>query len=400
MKSNNFGNRNTGTGLEASAGKSGTTGTGLEASAGKSGTGLEASAGKCLMPLVLLITMTNTATAQDLPLNLAPVTYQPMERKQIVDGVVEAVNQATIAAQTSGQVLEVNFDADDFVNKDDVLVRLKSVEQKSSMTQSQAQVNEAKAHLNVAQKEYNRVKQLYEKKVISSADLDKAAANLEVAEAHFATVEAGAVQAGEKVEYTEIKAPYSGIVLQRQIQPGEIAAAGHPIMTGFSLDALRVVATVPQSQVDAIRQSGKATILFGNGKEQRHFVGTKVTIMPYADTQTHTFKIRVELPAEVEHIYPGMFAKVMFVVGQDKRLVIPAKAVAYRGEVRAVYVVDKVGTVAMRQVRLGGTYGDKVEVVAGLEVNEQVATNPTDATIVLKKQRTQPSTDNNDKGKH
>ena len=185
-----------------------------------------------------------------------------------------------------------------------------------------------------------------------------------------------------------IRAPYSGIVLERHIELGEIAAPGKPIMTGFSLENLRIITTVSQDDVAAIQKYRDAQIVVNQGTEALFLESKNITISQYADPKTHTFKVRIDLPSNTPNIYPGMHAKVAFVTGQQKRLLIPIKAVAYRSEVRAVYIVDEEDKISMRHVRLGDTNGDMVEVLAGLEPGERIAMNPVDATIILKNQRT------------
>lgn len=344
-----------------------------------------------LIALMLTVNLHGFATTPNLQLAVTSATYQPVAQRKVVDGVVEAVHQALLTAQTTGQVLEINFDVDDMVEKDEVLIRLKNVEQQSSLAQLQAQLNEATAVLNASQKEYYRIKQLYDKHLISLAASDKAQADLAVAEARLNNVQSSLKRANEQVEYTEIRAPYNGIVLKRYIQVGEIARAGQPIMEGFSLEELRVVATVPQSQLDTILQHKTVEISLmgksGDEDKPRLLEGSKITMVPHADTATHSFKLRIDLPVGIENVYPGMFAKVAFILGQTPRLMVPASAVAYRGEVRAVYVVNQEGQVSMRYVRLGNPYGNRIEIVSGLNQGESIAINPVDATIILKNQR-------------
>jgi RND family efflux transporter MFP subunit len=341
--------------------------------------------------LVLFILSSSSAhlIAQEKQLNTVKVSYQQVASEFTVNGVVEAVKQATMGAQTSGQVLEVNFDVDDFVEKEQVLVRLKSVQQQASLGQTEAQLGEAEAGLKVAEKSYDRIKQLYAKHAISAAQMDQVQADLEMAQAKIESIKAVKSQAKEQVEYTVIRAPYSGVVLERHIEPGEIATQGQPIMTGFSLDNLRVLTTVPQSYIASIRHYKNASIALEDGEKKYQFDSQQITISPYADAKTHTFKVRIGLPPAIKHVYPGMFAKIAFTIGQEKRLMIPESVVAYRGEVRAVYTVDKEGKIYMRHVRLGDPYLGMVEVLAGLEQNEQVVLNPVKATITLKQQRKQ-----------
>lgn len=325
--------------------------------------------------------------AQEIQLEIATVAYHQTEQRFMVDGTVEAVKQATMSAQTSGEVLEVNFDVDDFVKKGDVLARFKSVQQEASLGQSEAQLSEVKAVLNASQKEFNRIEELYTKKVISASQLDKAKADLEVAQARLKATEAGMTQSEEQVKYTVIYAPYSGIVLERHIEPGEIAAAGTPIMTGFSPDNLRVIATVPQNNISTIRKYSNAQIILDEEGEQQSLEGKKITIARYADAKTHTFRVQVDLPTNAEGVYPGMLVKVAFMTGQTKKLTIPVSAVAYRSEVRAVYIIDKENKIFMRHVRLGDISENRIEVLAGLVQGEKIAANPVNAAIALKSQR-------------
>lgn len=333
---------------------------------------------------LLSIVLSHYLSAADTKLDTVSANHYPLSQKLIVDGVIEAVKQATMSAQTSGQVLEVNFDVDDFVKKGDVLVRFKNIQQQASLGQSEAQLAEAQAMVKAAQKEFNRIQELYTKQAISAAQLDKAKADLEVAQARLESTKASITQSTEQVEYTVVRAPYSGVVLERRIEPGEIASPGSPIMTGFSLDTLRVIATVPQVNITAIRKHLTAQVILN---DDQRFDSNKLTIGNVADPKTHTFKVRIDLPPNTPNVYPGMLVKVAFLVGQEKRLMIPASAVAYRGEVRAIYIVDDKNKVTMRHVRLGDTDKQMVEVLAGLEAGEKVAINPVNAAIVLKEQQ-------------
>jgi len=109
-----------------------------------------------------------------------------------------------------------------------------------------------------------------------------------------------------------------------------------------------------------------------------------MTIVPAADPRTHTTRIRLELPAEVRGVYPGVYARAHFVVGRAPRLLVARAAVIRRSEVTAVYVVDEQGRTQLRQVRLGSA-GDEasVEVLAGLKPGERVALEPVKAGMAL-----------------
>lgn len=341
---------------------------------------------------MLLIAIFIPISSSAEPLTLTAVAYQTVPENLVVDGVIEAVNGATLSAQTSGQVLEVNFDVEDFVKRGEILVKLNDEEQRANLVQTNAQLNEAKAYLSGSQSEYNRIKTAYERKAVPAAEMDRVNASLHAAKAQVRAAEAALNRANKQLNYTVIKAPYSGVVVERHIEVGEVANVGQLIMSGISLANLRVNTSIPQTQLAAIKTYSQAEIILNSLPSGERYRAEKFTITPKANSQSHSFNVRIDLPAQTENLYPGMFVKVAFIVGQTQRLMVPVQAVAYRGEVRAVYIVDESGKISMRQVRLGKKHADQIEILAGLSNGERLALNPLDAAIALKTQRAQLQT--------
>ena len=112
----------------------------------------------------------------------------------------------------------------------------------------------------------------------------------------------------------------------------------------------------------------------------------KSTTAPVAEPTTNTFRVRVDLPEGSARLFPGMFVKVGFVVGETHRLLVPHDAIVRRSELSAVYVVTD-GRVGLRQVRLGRRYGEDAEVLAGLDEGETVALDPVAAGIYIKERQ-------------
>ena len=294
----------------------------------------------------------------------------PLERQ--LDGTIEAVNQGTVAAQTAGRVEAIFYDVNDFVPADAVIVRLRATEQRAGLKQAEAALREATARENEAQTRYQRIADMYERKVVAKATLDEATAARDAAVARLAAARAGLESAREGVAYTEIRAPYAGIVTKRHVEVGETVAPGTPIMSGISLQFLRVVVDVPQSIIEQVRRIRKAAVYVG----ERRIAATRLTIFPQAASPSNTFRARLELPENATDLYPGMFVKVGFVTGEADRLLVPASALVERGEVTAVYVVDDTGHAALRQVRPGHRFDERIEVLAGLDGGERVALDP------------------------
>lgn len=287
-----------------------------------------------------------------------------------VDGTVEAINQATLTAQTSGRVKAVHYDVDDYVTAGSVVIELQNDEQRARLKQARAQEQEASAAVEEAQKNFDRVEQLLEKGTLSQADYDKSKAVLDQARARLEQARAAVSQAQQQLDYTLIKAPYTGIVTERFIEPGELAQPGRRLIAGLSLDRIRVTASVPQQYVDQVRRQKTLTVLLPG---DARVTSEEVTVFPYADEQSHSFRIRAELDPDVDGIYPGMFVKVEVVTGQREALLVPEAALLSRDELRAVYVLDKQGRPHLRQVRVGRHHAAGMEILSGLRAGERIA---------------------------
>ena len=301
----------------------------------------------------------------------------PIERR--LDGLIEAVNQGTVAAQTAGRVEAILYDVNDFVPAGAVIIRLRATEQRAGLAQAEAALHEATSREAEAQSRYQRIADMYDRKVVPKATLEEVAANRDAAVARLAAARAALESAREGVAYTEVRAPYAGIVTKRLVQVGETVSPGTPLMSGLSLQYLRVTVDVPQSIVAQVRQIRKGAVYV----DGRRIEATRVTVFPEASSVSNTFRARLELPENATDLYPGMFVKVGFVTGEAERMLVPARSVIERSEVTAVYVIDSSGRTSMRQVRVGDRFDDRVEIISGLLPGERVALDPLAASKAL-----------------
>jgi len=330
---------------------------------------------------VLMFTI-SSAAAQDLSLETtsAEMARAPLER--VYDGTVEAVHQATMSAQTAGRIAEVFYDVDDYVEPGEPIVRFTDVEQQSALRQARANLEEASARQTQAAADFQRARGLFESGSSSKREYDQALAARDAAAARVSAARSAVEAAEQQLEYTLVRAPYAGIVTERHVEVGEAVSVGQPLMSGLSLESLRVVVNMPQQIAAKVREHLKAYILTEEGRVE----ADTVTIFPFADSASNTFTVRAELPEGQFALYPGMFVKVAFVIGDAERLLVPTRALLRRSEVTGIYVVSPDGGVRLRQVRAGNTFGDRTEILAGLAAGERVALDTVRAGIYVKSQ--------------
>lgn len=325
---------------------------------------------KARLLLLLPAALSFAAGADSLPV----LTVQPhaVALTFPAEAVVEAVQQATVAAQVPGRVIEVRADAGQMVKKGELLLRIDSREAAEGLRAAEARYGDAKAA-------YDRARSLMQQKFVSPAAVDKARAEFDAAAATRAAAAAGQ-------SHTAIVSPITGIVARRHAELGEMASPGRPLFTIYEPGGLRVTANIPQYRLAELRAVKAAKVEF---PELGKWVdAAAVAVLPMADAATHVSQVRISLPAGPETAglaTPGMFARVHFVVGQARKLTVPDQAVVRRGEVAAVYVQGAGERLTLRQVRLGEAVGaGEIEVLAGLAAGENVVLDPTRAAIGLK----------------
>ena len=185
------------------------------------------------------------AQAETATLETAVAGYESAAMERVFDGTVEAVHQATVSAQTAGRIAEVGYDVDDFVEAGSVLVRFTDVEQSTALRQAEAQLAEARARSTEAEEEYRRAQNLRERNLGSQRDLDAALASRNSARARVTAAESAVRAARQQLDYTVVEAPYAGIVTERHVEVGETVTPGQPLVSGVSLERLRVVGDLP-----------------------------------------------------------------------------------------------------------------------------------------------------------
>jgi RND family efflux transporter MFP subunit len=320
------------------------------------------------------------APAPAVPADVGP-TYEVIMRDLpqtiAAEGLVEAVRQATLGAQVAGRITELAVKAGDPVRAGQVLARIDARTAEQAVAASRSQVAEAEANLANARRRHDRNVNLFAQKFVSQAAVDQSEAELKAALAQVDSLKANAVQASAAQTFTTITAPFAGVVGATHVELGDMAQPGRQLVTVFDPKDLRVTATLPQASLAKVRLGEPVAIeLSGRAGTVK---ATRVTVIPLADARTHSTRVRLDLPP-TDGVLPGQFARAWFVTGTTRALAIPASALLKRGEVTAVYVVDRDGRALLRQVRAGEPVaGGMVEILAGLAGGERIAQNPVQA---------------------
>jgi len=318
-------------------------------------------------------------------------------------GYVTARRQATVSAKITGKVVQVRIEEGMRVKEGEVLARLDNTEARAQLALAQAQlaatrsqIAEIRAHLIQAERDYTRQRGLADRQLISAQALDAALAQRDMLRARLASTEEqirvaqeSVVVAQVQLDNTVVHAPFSGIVVAKAAQPGEIispiSAGGGFTRTGIGtivdMDSLEIQVDVNEAFINRV-QSGQPVEARLLAYPDWKIPGEVIAIVPTADRSKATVKVRIALNLRDPRIVPDMGVRVAFLDPQPAQpaqlaagVLVPVESVRVDGTAGVVCVYAD-GKVGRRSVTLGKTVGSHRQVLSGLRDGERVVLSP------------------------
>lgn len=296
-----------------------------------------------------------------------------------IDGVVQAVRESTLAAQVPGQIIMLSVRAGDHVQAGQTLLQIDAHTADQDVLASQARTSAAQATLDLAARDLERQRALYEAKYLSRSAFERAQAQYRTALAQVQAQEAKTRASQAQNRYFTVHAPYAGTIASVPANLGDMAMPGQALITLYDPAVLRVSASVPQSILGRLSpQQALWLELPGIPSLAQRIIPIDTQILPKIDPATHTGHIRLSLPHDLTGVDPGAFARVWLPNSTQTgpRLLVPARALIRHTEFIGLYILTPEGRPLLRQVRLGPQTDDLVEVLSGVAAGEQVALDP------------------------
>lgn len=314
-------------------------------------------------------------------------------------GYVTPRRRATISAKITGQITELRVDEGTRVKKGEILARLDDANIRATIrtltaevASSEASVSEIRVTMKNAEQNYVRNRNLRASENItarevddSKAQFDALASRLNAARKQVDVSRNRLAEMKQELANYTVTAPFSGIVVSKDAQMGEIVAPGSAgggytrtgIVTVVDMDSLEIEVDINESYIARLKKGQKATATLDAYPDWR-IPSSIRTIIPTADRQKATVKVRLAFESLDPKILPDMGVKVSFIEKDEKpvqaaeRVRVPSVSVAEKGGETAVFVYTD-GRVERRPVRTGSSEGKTVEILAGLLPGEQVA---------------------------
>lgn len=285
------------------------------------------------------------------------VTAAPAPVYATVPGTVVSRRRAEISSRLTGYVRSVSVQAGDRVTAGQALLTIDSSDVTGQLQQAQAVFDEAQIN-------YQRAGNLYTKGVATKVQLDAATRQ-------YTTAKAALEMAQAAVGYADVRAPFAGIIVDKLVDPGDLATPGRQLLVLEDEHALEVQSYVPDEIYGALHAGEE--IHFST--EDRDYAGRVLSIVAAADPQTHTHLLRLAMPGEAG-LMSGRYVRVHVPVSEQPAIRIPAEALAERAGITGVFTVETDGRARFRLVRVGDTDGGLVEIQSGLAAGEHIVLRP------------------------
>jgi RND family efflux transporter MFP subunit len=303
-------------------------------------------------------------------------------------GTVQAAQTAQIASQAAGSILEIRAHEGDRVQAGQVLAVIDDAQPRAAVDQASAALDAAQKQAAAADADFalakitlQRYQQLYDKKSVSPQEFDEVKARFQSAEARREMAQAGQSQASAaltqaktSLSYTQVRAPFSGVITAKMADAGALASPGSPLFAMEATRSYRLEANVDEGDIHFVR-AGQTAAVFIDALGGTQLSGKVAEILPAADPGSRSFLVKVSLPAE-PRMRSGLFGRVRFAHGEREALLIPRSAVIERGQLSGVYVADEKQIAELRYVTLGSIFGDQAEVLSGLKEGEMLVATP------------------------
>ena len=349
------------------------------------------------------------AGTESLPVvNVQSVKRSDRETSLVLPGNIQPVTEAPILARASGYIVKRTVDIGDRVKGGQVLAEIEApelaqqirqaeagIEQaKSAVQQASANLTQGKANENLSRITAQRAEHLLSKGVVSRQDNDNAQAQWQAQQANVQALEkavsaaqsnqlaseANLARLKELESYLKVRAPFDGVITVRNVDVGALVNEGSTLLYRIAqTDHLRTYLNVPQADAGSVRVGQEATLAISD-LGGRKFRGTVTRTANALDPATRTLLVEVQAPNPTGQLLPGMYTEVdLSVPRKDPPLLIPGDTLVVRSDGPQVAVVNNDGRVHFTRIQLGRDFGDRLEVLSGLQEGQRLAVNPSDA---------------------
>lgn len=324
-------------------------------------------------PAQIETTEDNTEVVRQLlPGEIIEIAPMRLQQTVKVTGTLEPAHQSAVASQASGRVLSVTVRPGDSVGEGAVLAEIDRATLELQLNQQKATADATRIQLSTARQQLERTEELARQGLASPATLEQSRSSSAALEANLAALESGVASAEIALSNATVRAPLTGIVSARSVEPGQTVSAGTPLFTIVNLDEVEFQASASVNS-SALVKSGQAAVVAVTGVEGREFAGEVTRVNPVAISGTRAVPIYIALENAEALLRGGMFATGHITVSEKAgAIAVPAGAIREDAEGTFVLALSE-GRLERRPVTAGQEWDrGRIVEVTGVSAGETV----------------------------
>jgi RND family efflux transporter MFP subunit len=310
-----------------------------------------------------------------------PLAEKPDE-ELILPGSLQAFKESPIYARTNGYLVRWLKDIGSRVNKGELLAQIDTPEVDQELNQGRAARQQIVSQMELAKISSERWENLRKTDSVSAQEADQQTSGYQQAKANLVAADANVRRLEQLESFKNVYAPFTGVLTRRNVDPGALinaGAGGKELFDMAQVDTLRVYTSVPQAYMPFIKPGVKAVVTLQEFPGEK-FTGVVARTSEAIDPATRTLLTEVDVDNKGGRLLPGSFGQLHFAIGANvQKLTVPVNAMLFRAEGPQVAVVGPDHKVQLRPLVIGRDYGTSLEILSGLDVNEQIIINPSDS---------------------
>lgn len=309
------------------------------------------------------------------PIQIAEVSQGNYGKKITASGSIEAANSANVSTRMMGYITGIHVKMGQKVQKGQLLATLNSSDLSAKKGQAESGVLQAQSAFNNAKKDYERFVALFEQNSATQKEMDDMTTHFEMAQAGLEMAKEMRNEVDAQFAYSNITAPFSGVVTGTFAKEGDMASPGMPLISLEGSGKLEARVMVSENEISHILPDMEAKVTLKS--QNRTFAGKVTEISSSARNTGGQYFVKIELPENEKDILPGMFVSAVFAREntpseiKNHSVLIPIDAIIQEGQLHGIYVVTENDTAILRWLRLGRAFGNEIEVLSGLTSGEK-----------------------------
>ena len=317
-----------------------------------------------------------TANIEPISIKASVITadYNSKSGTKEFAGVLKSVNRSELGTKVMGTIKKMPVTIGQKVKKGDLLLHISDNDLVAQKNQIQSGLNSAKANLELAEKNLNRFRTLYEQKSATQKEWDEVQLNHSMAKNKVVEVENKLKEIDDLLTYTQIKAPFAGVIAAKNAEVGDLVTPGRPLIVIESTEDFEIEFKVGEADINNVQIGDSIQIALSSISNQLY--SARVSDVSSAGEELsnqYLVKVRPQIPSEKKTLLrTGMYATAYLPMHSTINVSIPVSALVQRGQLEGIYVLNAQNVAILRWIRIGDKANSTVEVLSGLKAGEKV----------------------------